>query len=204
MSHHNDTQHDTTPIRSGKPFPHPHQHKCPLCTKLTKDGNFTQNPTKNQPNPLNSKPKHTVAQHMSHDNHTETTKIPPDNQPEDSHLHSRTICLPTNPSQPWRKFLRKPVKTTLKHGMTEGETREHSTFALTTNIQHTSQCVQHTHLSVQRITTRQQHTKHKINTHLSHLRATPSYLSHATLNVFVKDGRRLQTKLASKKDFSQN
>ncbi len=38
------------------------------------------------------------------------------------------------------------------------------------------------------------HTKHKINTHLAHIWTPPSHLSHATLNVFVNDGRRLQTK----------
>jgi hypothetical protein len=93
------------------------------------------------------------------------------------------------------------VKTTRKQGMTEGETSEHTTFAPTTHIQRTPQCVTHTHLCAQRIATRQHHTTTKINTHLAHLWAPPSHLSHATLNVFVKDGRRLQTKTCVEKGF---
>jgi hypothetical protein len=96
------------------------------------------------------------------------------------------------------------VKTTQKQGMTEGETGEHSTFAPTTYIQRTPQYAQHTHQCVTRISTRHHHTQHQSNTPIAHFWVTPSHLAHATLNVFVKDGRRLETKTCVEKGFLTN
>jgi autotransporter adhesin len=93
------------------------------------------------------------------------------------------------------------VKTTQKQGMTEGETGEHTTFSPTTHIKRTPQRVTHTDHSVTRITTRHDHTQDKINTYLAHIWVPPSHLSHATLNVFVSDGRRLQEKTCVEKGF---
>ena len=135
-----------------------------------------------------------MAQPLNRDYHSKTDHYHRDSQPEDPDLHDKHICHPTNPPQPWRTSPRKPVKNTRKQGMTEGETSEHTTFAPTTHIQRTSQCVQHPDQTVQRIASRHTHTERKINTHLAQLWAPPSHLSHATLNVFVSDGRRLQTK----------
>ena len=144
---------------------------------------------------------HTEVQPTPRDSHSKTDHYPRDSQPDHPDLHDRHICHPTNPPQPWHTSPRKPVKTTRKQGMTEGETSEHTTFAPTTHIQRTPQCVTHTHLCAQRIATRQHHTTTKINTHLAHLRAPPSHLPHETLNVFVNDGRRLQTKTCVEKGF---
>ena len=142
-----------------------------------------------------------MAQPMPRDYPSKTAHYHRDSQSEDIDLHDKHICHPTNPPQPWHTSPRKPVKTTRKQAMTEGETSEHTTFATTTHIQLTPQCVTHTHLCGPRIATRQHHTKTKINTHLAHLWVPPSHLSHATLNVFVKDGRRLQKKTCVEKGF---
>jgi hypothetical protein len=86
--------------------------------------------------------------------------------------------------------------------MTDGETRAARTFPLTTHIKHTTQCAQHTHLCVPSIAPRQDHTQHQINTRSIPLWAPPSHLSQTTLNVFVQDGRRRQTKTCVEKGFS--
>ncbi len=117
-----------------------------------------------------------------------------------------TICHPPNHPQPRGKRRRKPLKTTQKYGMTDGETSENSPFTHTTHIQHTTQCAQHTHLCVQRVTPRHHYTECKLNPPLAQLWAPLSHISRASLNVFVKDRRRLRfkQKLASKKEFLKN
>jgi hypothetical protein len=198
-SYHN--QQDPAPFRSGQSSQDPHQHKCTPYTNTTKNGKLTQIPTENQPNPPHSYPKHTVAQHIPQDNHNATDNTPPETQADDTDEHNHTIRHHTRPPQPWRISLRKPVQTTQKQPMTEGETGEHSTFAPTTHIQRTPQCAQHTHLCVTRLKTRHHHTNHKANTPLAQFWVPPSHLSHAALNIFVKDRRRLQTKTCVQKGF---
>ena len=170
-------------------------------TQYTKNCKLTPKPT---PNPPNFRPKRTVVQQTTQDNQTETDYDPPDTLSDDPDPHASTICHHTNPPQPWRTNQRKPVKNTQKQGTTEGETHEHPPFAPATHIQRTTQCVQHPHLTVQRIASRHTHTQRKINPPLAQLRAPPSHLSHATLNVFVNDGRRLQTKTCVEKGFFEN
>ena len=195
---------DTYPLRSGPTSQDPDQHTGTINSTLTENGFSTPNTINQRQNPPNSTSQINTAQTMTRDNQIETDKTPPEPLSDDPDLHDRTICHPTNPPQPWRTTTRKTVKTTQKRGITEGETRDASTFPTTTHIQHTPQCVQHTHLCGQRITPRQNHTQHKINTRLAQLLATPSQRSHATLNVFVRDGRRrLQTKTCVQKGISE-
>ena len=154
--------------------------------------------------PPNSLILSSVAQPLPHDTHTENDNAPQGIPPDDPDPHNSTICHPPNPPQPWRTSPRKPVKNTRKQGLTDGETSEHTTFAPTIHLQHTTHCVQHTHLCVQSTTTRQHHTHHNVNTRLIPLCAPPSQLSQTTLNVFAQDGRRFQTQICVEKVLSEN
>ena len=172
-----------------------------MCTTLTENGNLTPKTTNLRPNHPNSKSRHNAAPKTPQNNQTEIAQTPPEPLSEDPDLHDRPTCHTTKPPQPCRTSRTKPVKTTQKQGMTEGETREMTTFTPTTHIQRTTQCVQHTHLSGSRIKTRQNHTQHKTSTRRTPFWTPPIQHPHETLNVFVKDGRRLQTKTCVEKGF---
>ena len=195
---------DIYPHRSGPTSQDPNQHKGTMGRTLTENGFLTPKTIKQHQNPPNSTSQLNAAQTMTRDNQIETDKTPQGPLSDDPDPQDRTICHPTNPPQPWRTTTRTTVKTTQKQGMTEREKRDAATFPATTHIQHTPQCAQHTHLCGQRITPRQNHTQHKRNTRRVQLWTTPSQLSHATLNVFVRDGRRrLQTKTCVQKGISE-
>ena len=195
---------DTYPLRSGQTSQDPNQHTGTMCSTLTENGFLNPNAINQRQNPPTFRPQHTEDQPTPRDYHSKTDHYHRDSQPEDPDLHDRHICHPTNPPQPWRTTTRKTVKTTQKQGMTEGEKRDAPTFPPTIHIQHTPQCVQHTHLSGPRITPRQDHTQNKLNTRLAPLWTTSSQHSQETLNVFVRDERRrLQTKTCVRKGISE-
>ena len=181
---------DTSLLLSGQSSQDPNQHKGTINSTLMENGFLTPNTINQRQNPPNSTSQLNAAQPTARGNQTETDKTPQGPLSDDPDLPDRTNCHPTNPPQPWRTSPRKPVKTTQKQGMTERETRDASTFPPTTHIQHTSQCVQHTHLCGQRITPRQDNTQNKLNTRLTPVWTPSSQHSQETLNVFVKDGRR--------------
>jgi len=94
----------------------------------TENGFLTPNTINQRENPPNSTPQLNAAQTTVRGKQTENNKTPQGPLSDDPDPQDRAICHPTNPPQPWRTSPRKPVKITQKQGMTEGETRDASTF----------------------------------------------------------------------------
>jgi hypothetical protein len=111
------------------------------------------------------------------------------------------------PYKPPATMAQKSPKNSENHPKTRydrsEDKRNHNLCSHHPHPAHNPMCPTHTHLCVQRIAPRQTHTQRKINTHLAQLWAPPNHLSHATLNVFVNDGRRIQTKTCVEKGFSE-